>query len=339
MAAREKVAEQPTSQQLRGGPDAVIDRQNTSLSNLRTRWIEDILPGLSTAQKSINPKYFYDHRGAKLFELITKTEEYYVCRAETEIFRTCADEIAEIVGRDCMLIEPGCGNCEKAELLLPALLPSLYVPMDISELQLQEATRRLQTHYSWLHCLPVTGEFEDLVKLPVTLSSGRRVVFFPGSTIGNFEPKAAVAFMRDLHALIGLEGGLLIGVDRGKDRAALERAYNDAAGVTALFNLNILNHVNQLTGSDFRIGNFRHVALYNEIERRIEMYLRSTCDQTVSMGDAIIGIGQDELLHTEYSYKYSTRAFSQLATAAGFVRARTWHDKARLFSLHYFVAA
>lgn len=299
--------------------------------------VDDILPGLLAPQKFLKSKYFYDQRGSKLFELITKTTEYYVTRAEKEIFATHADEISQAVARGCMLIEPGAGNCEKVETLLPALMPSLYIPVDISEAHLLQAVRRLTGRFPWLQCMPVATDFEHLDDLPVALSPTRRVIFFPGSTIGNFYPEEAIDFLRGLRGLIDIEGGLLIGVDLEKEKHLLENAYNDEAGVTGLFNLNILNNVNRLTGSDFRIGNFEHYAFYNETEKRIEMHLRCLRDHVVVMGGQDIQFERGELLHTENSYKYSTASFSALAAEAGFTRSNTWHDRHGLFALHYFV--
>jgi dimethylhistidine N-methyltransferase len=306
--------------------------------DMRSFYIDDILPGLQADKKFIRPKYFYDQRGSQLFELITKTTEYYVTRAETEIFTTYAEEIAELVGRNCILIEPGAGNCEKVESLLTALTPAIYLPTDIAESHLQQGTRRLLQRFPWLHCMPVAGSFENLVDLPVALAPLRRVVFFPGSTIGNFDPEDAIGFMRTLHQLVDVEGGLLIGVDLEKEKSVLERAYNDSAGVTALFNVNVLHHINRITGANFRSDKFKHLAFYNEQERRIEMHLCSLDQQTVTMGGHEILFASGEGLHTENSYKYSTAAFTALAAEAGFVRARTWHDNHGLFALHYFIA-
>lgn len=304
---------------------------------LQTRYIEDILPGLFAPQKTIDPKYFYDQRGCKLFEQITATRDYYVTRAEIEIFQQHAAEIANIVGRNSILIEPGAGNCEKVAYLLPQLLPAVYMPMDIAAAHLRTAVARLGANFPWLNCMPMAAEFDQIAELPVALSPQRRVVFFPGSTVGNFEPEAAIDFLRSVRRIVDVEGGLLIGVDLEKDTATLERAYNDSQGITARFNLNILDHVNQLTGSDFSPDNFQHLARYNETERRIEMYLRSQCDQQVTMGGHTITFRRDERLHTENSYKYSTAAFAALAAEAGFIRARTWQDREHLFALHYFV--
>jgi dimethylhistidine N-methyltransferase len=305
---------------------------------MQSFYIDDILPGLQAQQKFLNPKYFYDQRGSHLFDSITRTAEYYVARAETEIFVNHAQEIADLVGRNCIVIEPGAGSCEKIEQLIPELLPAIYLPLDISEAHLQQATRRLMLKFPWLSCMPVAGSFDDLAGLPVALSPLRRTVFFPGSTIGNFDPEDAIGFMRDARGLVDVEGGLLIGVDLEKEKHVLESAYNDATGVTALFNLNILSHINKITGSDFKLDQFRHLARYNETERRIEMYLCSLTDQIVTMAGQEIRFAKDEWLHTENSYKYSTASFSALAADAGFIRARTWHDEHGLFALHYFAA-
>lgn len=298
----------------------------------------EIEAGLLAENKYISPKFFYDEVGRQLFDRISATEDYYVTRAEVEILADNAAEMAEIIGSDIVLIEPGCGHCTKVEYLLKKFRPDLYLAIDLDEQVLQSSTRRLIYRYPGLSCMAVAADFTDLSFLHNLLPLLRRVVFYPASTIGNFEPDDAIDFLRKIRAFTGAEGGLLIGVDLEKDAAVLDRAYNDREGVTAAFNLNILNHVNRILGSDFDPGNFYHQAYYDSRKHRVEMHLCSERRQTVMVGDNPIFIEAGESIHTENSYKYSTESFTALATEAGLVRARSWFDRKHLFSVHYFVA-
>lgn len=298
----------------------------------------EVIAGLQQVPKRIDSKYFYDDRGSRLFERIVGLREYYPPRCEREILLRHAGIIATRLGSGCVLIEPGSGASRKVELLLEAVRPRAYVAVDISAEQVIRAGQRLAATYPWLRCYTVAADYGDPFELPAELPSGRRVAFYPGSTLGNFEPDAAVAFLGRLHALVGPGGGLLIGVDLRKDRATLERAYNDSLGVTAEFNRNALRHLNRVADADFDPGSYEHVAFYNETLHRIEMHLQSRRPQRVTIGGTSISITAGERIHTENSYKYTTEAFTALARRGGFERVQTWYDRDRLFSVHYLVA-
>jgi dimethylhistidine N-methyltransferase len=238
-----------------------------------------------------------------------------------------------------VLIEPGSGASRKVELLLDALRPSAYVAVDISAEQVCSAGRRLAAAYPWLHCYTVAADYNQPFSLPAQLPEQRRVAFYPGSTLGNFEPAAAVAFLQRLWTLVKPGGGLLIGIDLRKEVALLERAYNDRLGVTAEFNKNALRHLNRLAGADFNLGEYQHVAFYDTDLHRIEMHLQSRRAQRVAIDGVDIDIAAGERIHTENSYKYTTESFAALAQRAGFERVQTWYDRELLFSVHYLVAA
>ncbi|MDB6060809.1 MAG: Methyltransferase [Verrucomicrobiaceae bacterium] len=312
--------------------------QFLSFIRKRSDAVAEISRDLNREVKRISPKYFYDERGSRLFEQITATEDYYVTRAENEILVERAQEIADLIGEDCALIEPGCGNCSKVQYLLSALRPTLYMPIDISTPPLQKAARHLVNRFPWLNCTAINADFCDLSFVPTLIGEQRRVVFYPGSTIGNFEPADAVNFLKAVRDIVGSEGGLLIGVDLEKNAATLDRAYNDREGITADFNLNVLHHLNRIAGSSFSVDSFEHLAFYDSRKNRVEMHLRSIADQTVEFAGSTLNFSAGETIHTENSYKYSTESFSALAAEAGFIRAQTWYDSKHLFSMHYFVA-
>lgn len=300
--------------------------------------LTELLSGLRRHPRRIHPKYFYDERGAALFDRITALPEYYPTRCEREILVRYRHVIAEYIGADSVLIEPGSGSSEKVALLLDALRPQLYVPLDISGEHMLVASRRLIGHFPWLQCCAVVADYSTDFELPPVLPAGRRVVFYPGSSIGNFDPPAAVDFLRRLYDLVGVGGGLLIGVDLQKDADILHRAYNDSSGVTAAFNRNALHHINRLVGSDFDPGAFEHVAFYDPQQKRVEMHLESRCDQRVDFGGQPLQFAAGERIHTENSYKYTRRSFAALAARAGFRLEQTWYDRGELFSVHYLVA-
>ncbi|MCP5162201.1 MAG: L-histidine N(alpha)-methyltransferase [Hahellaceae bacterium] len=301
--------------------------------------ITEVLEGLRHSQKRISPKFFYDERGSQLFEAITRQPEYYPTRTETQILSENAEAIAARIGAGFTLIEPGCGSCEKVRLLLDALQPETYVAMDISSRFLINATQRLAEQFPWLGVTAVCGDFSQLGVLDAKMNGGRRVAFYPGSTLGNFDPSAALAFLKQLRALVGEHGGLLIGVDQDKDAQILHAAYNDAHGITADFNQNVLHHLNRLLPADFEVENFSHEAFYNADQQRIEMHLRSLCSQTVSCADTEIRFDEGETIHTENSYKYTPASFTGLARAAGFRVQQEWCDAEQLFAVYYCEAA
>lgn len=297
--------------------------------------LAELLDGLQAERKRLDPKWFYDERGSALFEQITELPEYYPTRTETAILRDNRDAISERCGRGCVFIEPGSGNCAKARLLLDALRPAAYVPLDISADFLRDAVTQLGLEYPWLNvqaiCADFNREWTWLDKLP----EGRRVVFYPGSTIGNLEPETAEDFLRRVRRLVGSDGGLLIGVDLHKSSACLNRAYNDTGGVTASFNLNALEHINQQFDADFDTRRFSHRAFYDTERRRIEMHLVSDERQSVRCQDTRIEFASGESIHTENSYKYTVESFEALAGRAGLALSASWLDEERLFSVHY----
>ena len=295
----------------------------------------ELIEGLSREQKQINPKYFYDQKGSELFEQITLQHEYYPARAEKSILSQHASEIASYCGENCILIEPGSGSCEKVRLLLDKIQPAAYVPLDISADFLYQSAQKLGQEFPWLSIHAICADFSDQWQARTDLENGRRVIFYPGSTIGNMEPNRAQAFLSNLREWIGEDGSVLIGVDLQKSDHLLNAAYNDAKGVTAEFNLNVLNSINSLVNADFNADSFSHHAFYNRALKRIEMHLISQQAQTVTIGDNLIHFDKDEVLHTENSYKYSLESFTALSNAAGFTLEKSWLDEDKLFSVHY----
>jgi dimethylhistidine N-methyltransferase len=297
---------------------------------------EDVLAGLSRPQKAIPPKYFYDAPGSRLFERICRLPEYYPTRAELSLTRRNLEPIARFAGRGAQLIEYGSGESLKSRLLLAAMRPAAYIPVDISEPALAAAVKRLKRAFPWLRVAPVTGDFSRPLDLPATGSRKRRCVYFPGSTIGNLTPEEAHAF---LCMTADQAPRLLIGVDLKKDANVLHAAYNDARGVTAAFNLNLLARINRELGGDFDLRAFRHYAFYNAPLGRIEMHLVSLARQTARIGARRFRFGAGESIHTENSYKYSVEEFRALAARAGYAAKKLWLDPKGLFALHGLQAA
>ncbi len=297
----------------------------------------EILSGLSAPQKTIDPKFFYDTRGSQLYEKITQTEDYYLTRAENEILRRSNLSIAALIGRRAAIVEPGAGNCSKIEYLLDALRPDVYVPVDVASVTLESACARLVENYLWLDCVGVVADFNQLDYVTELLPNRQKIAFFPGSTLGNMEPDVALLFLRRLRALVGREGGILIGLDNVKDEAVLNRAYNDSEGVTAAFNKNVLQRLNRIAGADFEPEYFSHRAFFNARESRIEMHLVSLHNQRVQIGEHVIALREGETIHTENSYKYTRESFCHLADQAGLQCVRTWHDQRDYFTLYYLV--
>ena len=296
---------------------------------------EDVIAGLSLPQKALPPKYFYDAAGSRLFEAICRLEEYYPTRVELALTRAHLDEIGRFVGKGCELIEYGSGESLKTRLLIRGLHPSAYIPVDISEAALHAAAKRLARAFPWLNVLSVVGDFMQPLKLPVYSgrSSARRVVYFPGSTIGNLTPEEAHAFLRMSRGQIGPRGAMLVGVDLKKDANVLHAAYNDAKGVTAAFNLNVLARINRELEGDFDLRRFKHYAFYNVALGRIEMHLVSLARQTVNVGSHRFRFGVGESIHTENSCKYSVEEFQTLARSAGFETEKVWRDRRDYFAL------
>src|SRR6516162_5860513 len=297
-----------------------------------------VLNGLGRAPKSIPCKFFYDARGSALFEAICRLPEYYLTRTEIAILEQNAAAIAAQISPHSRLIEFGSGASTKVRILLRALdRPAAYVPVDISREHLRDAATSLAEDFPALPVVAVCADYTRPFPLPpLPGPNGKRVGFFPGSTIGNFEPEAAVDFLGNYARILGPGGEMLIGVDLKKDPAILERAYDDPAGVTAQFNLNLVERINRELDGDLDISRFEHVAFYNDIEGRIEIYIRSLANQEAWIAGTPILFAKDELIHTEYSYKYSVAEFRALAGRAGFSAVDTRTDPGDLFSVHYF---
>ena len=304
---------------------------------LRIRELEEIIEGLKQDEKTISPKFFYDERGSQLFEEITSLPEYYPTEAELGILHDNVHEIADLVGRQASLIEFGSGSSLKTRILLENLHElAVYVPVDISKELLLESAARLQDEFPDLEILPVAADFLRPFALPQPeIMPEKNIVYFPGSTIGNFTNEDALALLRVMYGEAGEGGALLIGVDLQKDPSIIERAYNDSAGVTAEFNLNVLRHLNREFGADFNLDAFSHSAQYNREAGRIELRLVSSEQQAISVGDEAFTIEEDEAILTEYSHKYTLEGFAALAGQAGFEVERVWTDDEQLFSVQY----
>ena len=299
--------------------------------------LTEILDGLARPQKTLSPKYFYDERGSDLFDQITRLPEYYLTRTEQRIMEDNIDEIVNLIGRHASLIEFGSGSNRKIRLLLEHLHePAVYVPVDISRDYLLAAAEDLAADFRHIQIMPVAADFTLPFELPnPRIMPKRNVVFFPGSTIGNFTPEAALDLLKVMHHEAGEDGGLLIGVDLQKDIDVIERAYNDAAGITAQFNLNALQHLNDAYAADFDLDAFEHIASYNAEHGRIEMYLISRRAQQVRIGGQRFDFTAGERVLTEHSHKYSLDGFAELAARAGFKVAKVWTDANSWFSVQY----
>ena len=294
---------------------------------------DELAAGLSAAAATIAPKYFYDTLGSRLFDAFTELPEYTPTRTEAAIMAGHGAEIAACVGSGRTLIDLGAGNCEKAGRLFATLQPRRYVAVDISVDFLRNALRCLQREHPLMDIIGIGLDFSQSLLLPPEVGDSPRTLFYPGSSIGNFTPDAAVAFLRRARAS-SPGGSLLIGVDLVKDRAALVAAYDDALGVTAAFNLNLLRHVNRLLCSDFEVRDWCHVALFNEAESRIEMHLEARRDVAVRWPGAERRFAAGERIHTENSYKYRSDAFEALLRAAGFTQTHCWTDAQRGFAVY-----
>jgi dimethylhistidine N-methyltransferase len=295
----------------------------------------DVLAGLSRFPKEIPCKYFYDERGSALFDRICELPEYYPTRTEIAIMRRHAGAMADALGPNCLLVEYGSGSSVKTPILLEQMHNTAgYVPVDISREHLYSSANVLSRRFPELEIVPVWADFTEPFELPHTSRTAqRRVVYFPGSTIGNFTPDEAVNLMNGIARLVGVDGALLIGVDLRKPSPMVEPAYNDAAGVTAAFNLNVLVRINREVGADFDLQSFEHRAFFNETESRIEMHLVSKKRHVVRIGGRAILCGAGESICTEYSYKYCPDYFAHLARQAGFKVQQVWFDDDRLFSV------
>lgn len=322
------------------GDDGARRKQPIAETTEDDQFATAVIEGLSAPQKTLPCRYLYDARGSNLFEQITELPEYYPTRTETAILEANVADIAKGNGENRVLVEFGSGSSRKTEILIAAM-PDLraYVPIDVSQSALEEARERLAQRFPALDIRPILGDFSNPVKLPSDLHFSRKIGFFPGSTIGNLEQPAARALLESFRAILAPEGRLIVGVDLVKSEDTLRLAYDDPAGVTAAFNMNLLTRINRTFDADFDLDAFQHEARFNKRESRVEMHLVSRQDQTVEiLGDRFI-FSQGETIHTENSHKYTVASFQKLAKAAGWSAKRVWSDAADLFSVHELLAA
>ena len=294
---------------------------------------QEIIDGLTRENASISPKYFYDTRGSELFEAITRVPEYYPTRTELAVMQTHSRAIAQSVGPGTTLIEFGAGNCAKARALCRLIEPVRFVGIDISADYLQDAIKSMRSEFPGIELRAVAADLSHGFELPADIPRAKRLVFYPGSSIGNFDPEHARGLLERMRSLIDGDGALLIGIDLPKDVAALEAAYDDAAGVTAAFNLNVLAHVNLLIGSNFISGQWLHRSFFNASESRIEMHLEAVTDVLVCWPGGERSFAAGERIHTENSYKYPLDKFITLLSLAGFAKTQTWTDEHHWFAV------
>ncbi|MDZ7716186.1 MAG: L-histidine N(alpha)-methyltransferase [Balneolaceae bacterium] len=315
-----------------------FELMSAELSLTQQQMLDDVLNGLSQQQKMLPSKYFYDERGSELFEEITQLEEYYPTRTETRILEEHIEEISRAIGEQSVIVELGSGNSTKTRLLLDHMSDiSAYVPVEISEEYLMKTVRSLKEEYPDLPIKSVCADYTKPFQIPpIEKPFEYYVIFYPGSTIGNFRPESAQKFLKTISKLLVPGGGMLIGVDLKKERDILEAAYNDEKGVTAEFNLNMLVRLNRELNADFNIDNFEHLAFYNEEKGRIEMHLKSETKQVVHLNGEAIYFEKGETIHTENSYKYSLSEFESLVSR-WFKVEKVWTDKDDLFSMQYLV--
>jgi L-histidine N-alpha-methyltransferase len=307
----------------------------TTLPTRTDTFLADVLAGLGRPQKEVSAKYFYDAAGSCLFDRITELDEYYLTRTELGIMRQYADRMAARCGSQCLLVELGAGSLVKVRLLLDRLhRPAGYVPVDMSDNHLHAAAAALVRDYPNLAMLPICADFTGDFPLP-DVAAARRVVFFPGSTIGNFVPAKADELLRRIARLAGRGSGLLLGVDLQKDPRVIEAAYNDRRGVTAAFNRNLLVRINRELAADFDLDAFRHRAFYNREQSRIEMHLVSLSNQQVRIADAEFRFRTGETIHTENSYKYNLADLNHRAARCGLRTEDVWTDERNYFAVLY----
>ncbi len=304
------------------------------------RFLQDVVDGLRSTPRRLHCKYFYDATGSRLFEQICELPEYYLTRAELEIMNQSAGEMSGWMGPEIRLIEFGSGSSVKTRILLDALEdPSVYIPVDISRRHLLAASSQLAADYPGVQVLPLVADYSEPLVLPESPTSYRRTIaYFPGSTIGNMNDTEARGFLKAVRALVGEEGALLIGMDLVKDPAILKAAYDDAAGLTAAFNLNLLERMRRELGADLEPARFAHEVRYNADRQRIELYLRSKQTHKISVGGETVELAEGELIHTENCHKYTIRKARHLAAQSGFLCRATWLDAEDYFSVQYWQA-
>lgn len=301
--------------------------------------LDEVLQGLAKRPRRIAPKFFYDECGSRLFDAICELPEYYLTRTEMGILESCTVDVARLAGPDTTLIELGSGASRKVRLLLEALRPRRYFGIDISREFLRQSVHSLAQDYPWLEVHAACADFMQELNLPAGAEAGKKLAFFPGSTIGNFEPQEALIFLQQVRRMVRPDGALLIGVDLKKDPDILHAAYNDSAGITAQFNLNLLQRLHTELGAQINPQGFRHRAFYNAARGRIEMHLVSYFAQDIRIQGQRFHFEPGESIHTENSYKYTLEEFHALARAAGLRPRQVWLDAERLFSVQYLSAA
>ena len=309
------------------------------LEDQRRKLREEVIAGLSASPKRLPCKLFYDQRGSELFNEICELDEYYLTRAELQIMQRYAAEIGRQLGDRVRLVEYGSGSSTKTRILLDHLQsPIAYVPVDISRQHLLDTANELQQDYPAIEVLPVVADFTKPVALPTPAAPiSHTAVYFPGSTIGNFEPGDAQSLLENIAAQCGPGGGLVIGIDLIKDVDVLERAYDDRAGVTSEFNLNLLRRIRNELGAKIDLDAYEHHSFYNQALARIEIYIRSRKDQTIEVGGRQFALNSGERIHTEYSHKYTIEGFASLADSAGFELRKSWLDDQGYFAVLYLV--
>lgn len=307
----------------------------TELLTKKISMLEEVVAGLSQDQKTLPSKFFYDEQGSKLFDEITELEEYYPTRTERRILEDNVDEIAEYLGKEVVLVEPGSGSSSKTRILLENMDNiCCYIPMDISGDYLYKVAEQLRNEFPQITILPLSADYTKPFTLPEESPDARKVVFYPGSTIGNFKKEKVEQFLKAIHDILGEDGAFIIGVDLKKDISALEAAYNDSKGITAAFNKNILTHINREIGTSFNANMFSHKAIWNEEKGRVEMHLFVEEDHSVKVGETVIEFEKGESIHTENSHKYTLDGFSSMI-ATWFEVKKVWTDEENYFSVQY----
>jgi len=326
-------------------PSRESNHSSLNLSTLQTQnrhkdeIFKEVLTSLTKEQKELPCKLFYNDQGSKLFEEISRSEEYYLTRTETSILNYNIEEIVQCIGENAVILEPGSGSSKKIRIILENLKkPVGYIPVDISSCLLIETAKKLSNRFKNLKIVPIAADYTKPFSIPKTgLNYDNIVCYYPGATVGNFLPEKCVEFLKNIASLCGKKSGLLIGIDLKKDKATIEKAYNDKKGLTAEFNLNILNNLNDVLDTDFNLNKWKHKAFYNEDKGRIEMHLRSTENQTVTLNGTTIRFKKDETIHTENSYKFSIKEFQKLIEDL-YILKNYWTDGMKRFAVCFFEA-
>lgn len=308
----------------------------SKLSGSRLAFLNDLLHGMRQPQKSIPSKYLYDKKGSALFDAICEQPEYYLTLTELAIMEKYVDQMAARLGPECFLIEFGSGSSVKSQLLLAHSNLNAYAPVDISEQHLRQSVAPLHEKFPAVEIMPIAADFTKAIDIPnPSAAVKKRVVYFPGSTIGNFTDSQALQILKQIRAICGSDGGLLIGFDLQKEKSVLEAAYNDQAGVTAAFTMNLLKRINRELPAHFQSDGFEHHAIFNPAQHRIEISLRSLEEQSVMIADQVFELRESELIRTEYSHKYTIDSFAKLAEQANFSLQQHWSDEQQHFAVAY----